>query len=247
MSQSRLSLIDRTTAQQMAAEFLENRRLKHLDFTMTAPVADQGGAQGGTIGAGSAGGAGGEGAPSGEHTGAATEGSGDPNRKISALEEEKDRHFQARKAAEEELQKYKDAEEQRTRASQDELTNTKQDLEKAQTVIADLQSALDSALIDNAFLVENTHQWQNPARVLKLVDREAITIKDGSVQGVKEALEALAKSDPYLLKPAEGSAGEGSGARTAGPTGQQAAGRRSEGGNGLSREELANKYPALRR
>jgi hypothetical protein len=245
MSQSRSSQLNRNTAEQMAADFIEARRLKHLDFTMTAPAGTET-HQAGAGAAGSTGGAGGEGAPSGDG-GAGAEGSGDPNKKISALEEEKDRHYQARQAAEAELQKYKDAEDERNRAANDEVTNLKNDLAKAQETLANTQAALDAALLDNAFLTENTHAWQNPARVLKLVDREAVKIEDGKVVGVKEALEALAKSDPYLLKPAEGSAGEGSGSQTGGATGQQAGGRRTEGGNGKSREDLARKYPALRR
>lgn len=243
MSQSRLSLIDPSTAQQIAAEFLESRRLKHLDFTMTAPA----GTEVTTVGAGGGtGGAGGEGTPSGDAAGAGAEGSGDPNKKITALEEEKDRHYQARQAAEAELQKYKDAEDERNRAANDEVTNLKNDLQKAHDTLAQTQAALDAALLDNAFLTENTHQWQNPARVLKLVDREAVEIKDGKVVGVKEALQALAQSDPYLLKPAEGSAGEGSGTKTGGATGPSTGGKKTGDGT-PSREDLARKYPALRR
>lgn len=246
MSQSRLSLIDPSTAQALAQSFLEARRLKHLDFTMTAPQGGEGGAGEGGAG-GSAGGAGGTGAPSGEPaagSGGSTDG-GDPQKKISALEEEKDRHFQARKAAEEELQKYKKAEEDRTRASQDELTNTKQDLEKAQQTIEQLTSALDQALIDNAFLTENTYKWQNPSRVLKLVDRDAVTIKDGQVVGVKEALDTLAKSDPYLLKTEDPAEGSGAGGKSA--TGPGTNGKGNNGNGQFSREDLAKKYPALRR
>lgn len=245
MSQSRLSLIDPKTAQQMAAEFLENRRLKHLDFTMTAGTGEQQGAKEGE-GEGGAGGAGGEGTPSGEGKSGESSTEGDPQKKISALEEEKDRHFKARQTAEEELARYKAAEEEQNRAKNDEVTNLKNDLQKANDTLATTQAALDSALLDNAFLTENSHNWQNPARVLKLVDRDTVRIEDGKVVGVKEALEALAKSDPYLLKTEDGGQQQGGG-NGGGATGQQHNGNRNQDKGKPSREELARKYPALRR
>jgi hypothetical protein len=244
------------TAQALAAEFLAQRKLKHLDFTMTAGTGEgQGGGtggsgeggQGGEGTGGNAGGAGGEGTPSGEG-GAGSEGSGDPNKKIAALEEEKDRHFRAKQAAEAELQKYKDAEEEQRRKSQSEVDNLKEDLRKRDEELAKTKSDLEQARLDNAFLTDNTYQWQNSSRVLRLIDRDGIKVnEDGTISGVKEALKALAESDPYLLKSTTddgGSSGGGSGGGT--PTGGERNGRRNQNQK-PSREELARKYPALRR
>lgn len=240
-----------TTATALASEFIENRRKQHGMLQMRAD--DPNGTGGGTGGSGAGeggggntGGAGGEGAPSGENSASGGSGeAGDPQKKITALQEEKDRHFQARQAAEEELKKYKAAEEERERAGNDELTNTKKDLQAAQETIAQLQSSLDDQLLNNAFLTDNTYKWQNPARVLQIVDRSSVDIKDGKVSGIKEALESLAKSDPYLLK-SDDSGGEGSSG--GGQTGGQNNGNRNNSNNGQkSREELSRKYPALRR
>jgi hypothetical protein len=55
--------------------------------------------------------------------------------------------------------------------------------------------------LENAFLSDNTYEWQNPKRALQLIDRSGVEIgDDGAVKGLKEALKALATSDPYLLK-----------------------------------------------
>lgn len=81
----------------------------------------------------------------------------------------------------------------------DKLRRDNQELEaKAKRAEADLAEAR----ISNAFLTANSHDWANPATALRLLDRSKITIdSEGEVMGVKDAADALAKSDPYLLKP----------------------------------------------
>lgn len=272
MSQSNwLSQFDLSTsskqsaAESLAADFLANRKAKHLDFTMRM---EGGGSGNGDAGQGSAnaGGAGGEGGQSSDGSqgqGGSSSDGGDPQRKITALEEEKNRHFEARQAAEtakqaaeQELQKFRDAEAERERAGNDELTNTKKDLEAARSETVELRSALEAALLDNAFLTENEYTWQNPARVLKLVDRATVEIKDGEVKGVKDALKALAESDPYLLKKSDednssnggGNGGNNSSSTSGQRTGNAGNGNRNNSNNGgKSAEELKRKYSALRR
>jgi len=52
-----------------------------------------------------------------------------------------------------------------------------------------------------AFLGDNTVSWHDPQTALKLVDSSQVTIDDdGKVHGMKEALTALSKSHPYLVK-----------------------------------------------
>lgn len=66
-------------------------------------------------------------------------------------------------------------------------------LEKASARVAEMA-------LSNAFLTDNTYKWKNPATALKLLDRTKVTVEeDGSVSGMKDALKALATSDPYLL------------------------------------------------
>lgn len=106
----------------------------------------------------------------------------------------------------------------------------------------DAQAALRAQRINNAFLTSNKHAWYNPERALSLLDLSEVSIADdGSVTGLDKAIEALAKSDPYLIKTADGNDNG-----TPPPSGTPAG-----SGNGKkpanSRESLMEKYPALRR
>lgn len=57
--------------------------------------------------------------------------------------------------------------------------------------------------IDNAFLTSDV-EWVDAEAALRLVDLSEVEIKDdGTVKGLKEALEALAKDKSYLVKPKE--------------------------------------------
>lgn len=69
--------------------------------------------------------------------------------------------------------------------------------------------------IDNAFLTSDV-EWVDAEAALRLVDLSDVEIKDdGTVKGLKEALEALATAKPYLVKPkeeeAKGKKGKGKG------------------------------------
>jgi hypothetical protein len=85
------------------------------------------------------------------------------------------------------------------------------DLPEAQKMQRDFQAAQDqnvklqetnrSLALKVAFLSDNTYSWHNPERALKLVDLDQLEIgEDGTVSGLKDALKALATSDPYLVK-----------------------------------------------
>jgi hypothetical protein len=107
----------------------------------------------------------------------------------------------------------------------------KSELEKAQ---GEAKAAKDEATaaaeqltalrIQNAFLTENTHTWHNPAAAMKLLDLDAVTIGDnGKVEGLKPAIDKLAKDHPYLIKTEEkggaatgGASGAGGGSGTGG-------------------------------
>lgn len=120
-----------------------------------------------------------------------------------------------------------------------EAEKLKRDYEEAQTQVKTLTERNTKLALENAFLKDNTYTWQNPARALQLIDLSQVEIDaEGSVTGLKEALKALATSDPYLIK----KEAEGTG-NTPPPT--------SSGGNGgsssgkPSTKGLAARIPAL--
>ena len=99
---------------------------------------------------------------------------------------------------------------------------------------------LDKSRIENAFLKHNKFKWQNPDTALKLADLSKVEIgEDGTVLNLVPALEALAKSDPYLL--AAETATEDA---PRGSTGAPAGGRASD--TKADMKALANRIPALR-
>jgi hypothetical protein len=82
-----------------------------------------------------------------------------------------------------------------------EAEKLKRDYEDAQKKAEVLQETNNNLALKVAFLSDNTYSWHNPERALKLVDLSQVEIQaDGTVSGLKEALKALAASDPYLIK-----------------------------------------------
>jgi hypothetical protein len=170
---------------------------------------------------------------------------GDPQAKITALEEEKARHVRRRQEAEKERDEIK--------SRLEELEGKdKTELEKATTRVTELESenkALQESLrttrLENAFLTDNTYTWHNPRRALSLADLSDVEIdSDGTVHGLKKALDALAKSDAYLLKK-DDDEGEGEeGDRTG--TEQKNRSKRKKTAD-ADDDALRAKYPALRR
>lgn len=82
--------------------------------------------------------------------------------------------------------------------AQEKLTR---DLGEAQKQVETLSATNSELALKVAFLEDNTYTWQNPKRAMQLIDTSTLEIQaDGTVAGLKEALKALATSDPYLLK-----------------------------------------------
>jgi hypothetical protein len=92
-----------------------------------------------------------------------------------------------------------------------EMDKLKRDNAELESRATKAEADLAEARISNAFLTANSHEWANPATALRLLDRSKIQIdpSTGDVSGVKDAAEALAKSDPYLLKPKSAEPGSG--------------------------------------
>jgi len=101
---------------------------------------------------------------------------------------------------------------------------------------------LDQTRLELAFFKSNKHKWQNPATALKLADLSKVTVEDdGTVTGLDAAIEALAKSDPYLLKP-ETDEKE----KPKGSTGTPGTAGKSGGDDGPDLKKMATRIPALR-
>jgi hypothetical protein len=82
-----------------------------------------------------------------------------------------------------------------------EAEKLKRDFQTTQEQNVKLQETNRSLALKVAFLSDNTYSWHNPERALKLVDLDQLQIdEDGKVSGLKDALKALATSDPYLVK-----------------------------------------------
>lgn len=204
------------------------------------------GNSGGAAGAGEGGSTGGEG---GQGTGGSAGGqSGDPDKKIQDLNEEKDRHFNLRKTAEKErddaLRRLKEIEDK----DKDEQTKTQERVQELETTVASLRDQNQKLAVENAFLKENTYAWQSPEVALRLADLSSVEIdKEGKVVGLKAALDKLAKDNPFLLKPKDESDNKG-GSGNPPPSGDAPGSRRGAGGDAnADKERLRQKYPALRR
>lgn len=170
-------------------------------------------------------------------------GEGDPRAKIDALTDEKDRHVRRRQEAE------KERDELRARLAEIEGKD-KTELEKVTARVTELESEngtlradLHQARIENAFLTDNKYSWHNPRRALDLADLSEVEIdEDGKVLGLSKALDALAKSDAYLLKPKDGK--EEDPVSTGDP---KSTSKRTAQQTDAEKQALINKYPALRR
>lgn len=168
---------------------------------------------------------------------------GDPDAKITALEDEKNRHVRRRQEAEKERDELK-------KRLEEIDGKDKSELERATTRVTELESetkALTETVrelrLSNAFLTDNTFEWHNPRRALSLADLSDVEIDDdGTVHGLKKALEALAKSDSYLVKEKEKEEDE-----TPQSTGDPKNPSKKQKKGDADAEALKNKYSALRR
>lgn len=126
----------------------------------------------------------------------------------------------------------------------DELTKATERAETLEKENEALQQATKDLRIENEFLASNKYTWHNPKRALQVADLSEVTItEDGKVEGLDKALDALAKSDEYLLKKSDGTDGEG----PDGKSGSGAGSGRKDDKKTVDKEALAKKYPALRR
>lgn len=124
--------------------------------------------------------------------------------------------------------------------NKDELTRATEEAETAKQEAAGLRKSLQVQQIANAFFGSNKVNWHNSRRALQVLDTSNVTIEDdGTVKGIDAAIDKLAKSDPYLVKPG------GNDERP--PSGDGKDGKGGNRGTQTDREALVKKYPALRR
>lgn len=168
---------------------------------------------------------------------------GDPNAKITALEEEKNRQYKRRKEAEAEKARLEKELEELKNKDKDETTRQGERLVQLESENQELKDTLKQTRLENAFLTDNTYSWHNPRRALQVADLSEVEIdSDGTVSGLSEALKALAKSDPYLLK-TEKDKDEDEPPSTGGPKNPAKGKKKADADD----EAIRNKYPALRR
>ena len=123
------------------------------------------------------------------------------------------------------------------------LERTSSDLKIVTSERDELKDTVHDLLIKNAFLMDNKHNWVKPKTALRLADLSEVEIDDeGNVTGLDKALDALAKSDPYLLK--KESDGDEDDDDEPKSTGRPPA---KKGNGDPNRNKLVAKYPALRR
>lgn len=102
------------------------------------------------------------------------------------------------------------ADQKRTEAESKYTQLVDKDLPAQEKLTRDLQAATERATVlegevkklrvDNAFLKDNTHKWQDAGTALQLLDMSAVEIdSEGTVTGLKEALAKLAKEKPFLI------------------------------------------------
>lgn len=133
-----------------------------------------------------------------------TSDAGDPQKKIAALTEEKDRHYRLRQEAEEELQGLRQFKEESERKQRTETENLKKDLENRDARIQDLTESNKSLAVKIAFLQAPGYEWHNPERALSALDLSAVEINEkGEVANpavLKDAIKKLASEEAWMLK-----------------------------------------------
>lgn len=128
-----------------------------------------------------------------------------------------------------------------------EMQKAQRDLTESQARVTELEASLSSLRIENAFLSANTQDWHNPGAALQLLDRSKITVdSNGQVVGMKEAIEALAKSHAFLLKPKSADDGKGNTAPPPPGTSPSNGGIAPGSGAKPDASAVAARFPAMR-
>lgn len=123
---------------------------------------------------------------------------------------------------------------------------TKQDLEEARKTLAQREQDLRNATIKNAFLTDNSYQWHDPRAALKLADLSGVKVEGDKVEGLKEALKAVAEAYPFMVKPKEENNSGSNEPPSGGATGVGGQGTAATRAGSANQEDLKKRFPALR-
>jgi hypothetical protein len=184
--------------------------------------------------------------PNASPTGTSAPQSGQPDPSAATVSAAEYAALQARLAAADRnnaatAKKLKDIED----AKLSEAERDKQALLAAQAELAAEKERNNKQTVDNAILADTTYagKWHDVEAAMDMVDRSTITIDDkGKPQGVKAALDKLAKDRPWLLKPE--TSGTESNNNGTGATGAPGTGRQQN--PGTNQTDLERRFPALR-
>lgn len=183
-----------------------------------------------------------------------------PAARIKALEEEKDRHFKARKKAERELK----AVNERLKALEDKdlkpEDKEKRDKEERERREKETSSREQRLRLENAFLKANEIDWVKPEQALAilLADPDEYDVEfdeDGKIdrKSLRAELKRLAKANPHLVKKAKATKADDDDEDGEGDNSQRQTAPKMNGRNKgktkkePTRAELARKFPALNR
>lgn len=167
---------------------------------------------------------------------------------------ETDAQFRRRLNKEAQIQRERaEAAEAKIREAEDkdktELEIAKRDLAELQVKYAKLPEQMDNLRIENAFLKLKGYNWHDPDDAIDKIRKDVAIMEDGTVDGLEDAVKALAKSKPYLLKKKDGEEeGDGKSGATRrpprGPSGATLSGPKSPRGDTKAQraQELAQKY-----
>jgi hypothetical protein len=127
------------------------------------------------------------------------------------------------------------------RAKLDETERTKAELADAKAALEKANGEKKKLLLEKAFLEDSTYTWRNKADALRLADLDGVTVdlESSKVEGLKAALDKLAKNSPYLLEDKD----SGKGNTPPGSTGVPPAGGGPSGGKDT--KALASRFPAM--
>lgn len=187
----------------------------------------------------------------GTEGGDGTEGSSAPHGTTVSLQE-----YEALKSRMQAADKNRAAAEQKVKEFEDkdrsELERAQRDLKESKEISEKLEKQLAKSTIHNKFLASNKHTWHDPETALALLDMNEVTIEDdGSVKGLEDAIEKLAKAKPFLLKEEDDKGKDGKGKDKKDKEGGRPSGSQPPANGSNSREtdrdKLIKKYPQLAR
>lgn len=135
-------------------------------------------------------------------------------------------------------------------AGKSELEITKRDLAELQAKFDKVPEQMDNLRIENAFLKldREKYNWHDPDDAIEKIRKDVVIAEDGTVEGLEDAVKALAKSKPYLLKKKgdeeEGDGKGGTKRPPRGPSGANLGGVKSPRGDQAAARaaELKKKY-----